>query len=128
MVKIVGIILLIGAVFLFLNRDKIQEFKRNTIETINPAVKEKRLMGEIQNSISQLDTILNDKNAKASPEQNKKISTILNSAKQTLSELQQTNQKLDLGANLSNLIQKFIPLEDKPTPTWVPPAKECPTK
>lgn len=127
MAKILGVALLIGTVFLILNRDKIQEFKRNAIETINPAAKEKRLMGEIQDNINELDILLNTKNPLSSPEQAKKIASALNQTKQTLSELQQTNEKLDLGANLSHLIQKLIPLEDKPSPTWLPPIKECPT-
>jgi len=31
----------------------------------------------------------------------------------------------DLGANLSNFINKFIPLESEPSPTWLPPGQEC---
>lgn len=128
MAKILGVALLIGTVFFILNRDKIQEFKRNAIETINPAAKEKRLMGEIQGNINELDTLLHTKNPLSTSEQAKKIGALLNNAKQTLSELQQTNEKLDLGANLSHLIQKLIPLEDKPSPTWLPPAKGCQDK
>lgn len=124
MSRIFIIALLLGATFLWFNREKVSEFKRNTIETINPAAKEKRLLGEMEKNLAQLDALLNEKSG---PEQNKKIASILNSAKQTLSELQETNAKLDIGANLSNLLQKVIPLAEKASPTWVPPlTKECP--
>ena len=125
MIRFFGIALLIGAAFVFFNRDKVTEFKRNAIETVNPAAKEKRLMDEIGANLNKLDALLADKNAK--PETLKEIASTINNAKQTLAELQQTNEKLDLGANLSNLIQKIVPLAEKASPTWLPPGKECPT-
>ena len=124
MIRFFGVALLIGAGLIFFNRDKVTEFKRNTIETINPAAKEKRLMGEIEANLNKLDTLLADKNA--SPDKLKQIASAISSTKQTLTELQQTNEQLDLGANLSNLIQKIVPLTEKASPTWAPPTKECP--
>lgn len=119
--RILGVTILVGGIFLMLNREKISEFKRNTIEAINPAVKEKRLIGEIRDNIDRLDAWL------ASPPSNSfpNIASVINQTKQTLSELQQTNEKLDLGANLSHLIQKVLPLAEKPAPTWSPPVKGC---
>lgn len=110
-----------------LNREKISEFRRNAIETINPAAKEKRLIGEIQNNLGRLNSLLTGQDIKSGSGTAKDVASIINRTKQTLFELQQTNEKLDLGANLSHLIQSLIPLAEKPSPTWAPPAKECPT-
>ena len=124
MVRILGIAILIGAALVFFNHDKVTEFKRNAIEAVNPAAKEKRLMREIEANLNKLDAILTDKNS--SLDRWKQIASTISSTKQTLTELQRTNEKLDLGANLSNLIQKIVPLTEKASPTWAPPAKECP--
>ncbi|MDO8495122.1 MAG: hypothetical protein Q7S32_01155 [bacterium] len=123
MLRILALILVGGAVFLAFNKEKVHEYKRNALETINPALKEKRLIGEIQDNLQRLDGLLSNKNFK--PEDTKEVAAIVNNAKQVLSELESTNAKSDLGANLSNLIQKLVPLPDKPSPTWLPP-QNCP--
>lgn len=108
---------------MLLNRPQVQEYKRQTIEAINPAAKERRLVGELKNNLANLELTLakNPKNAAGSEE----ISSLLNSAKSTLQELQETSQKNDIGANLSNLIQKVVPLAATPSPTWLPPPARC---
>lgn len=126
MAKILGILLLIGAVTVFINRDKISEFKRNVIETVNPAAKEKRLITDIQNNLQELDSLLNGQSFEPGSALSKKVAGLVNETKQTLDELQETNGKLDLGANLSNLLQKIIPLGEAPSPTWLPPGQACP--
>ncbi len=122
--KIIGFTLLVAAVFIILNKDKVEDIKRRVIETINPAVKEKRLIGELGSSLDNLDSLLSGKNsnAKSSEENIKRVKSAVSGAKKVLDELQETNRQTDLGANLSNLIQKFLPLELKPSPTWLPPA------
>jgi hypothetical protein len=125
MLRILALVVAGGVVFFVFNKDRIQEYKRNAIETINPAVKEKRLIGEIQDNFNRLDSLLSDKNLKL--ENWGQVATIVNSTQKTLDELKETNAKTDLGANLSNLIQKIVPLQEKPSPTWVPPPKECST-
>ncbi|HEY4484438.1 MAG TPA: hypothetical protein VI978_01810 [Candidatus Paceibacterota bacterium] len=124
MAKLIGFTLLIAAVLVVLNREKVENFKQSIIETVNPAVKEKRLIGELKNNLESLDALLSDKSTASKDEKIKKANIAISDAQKTLEELQQTNQKSDLGANLSNLIQKFVPLGSEPSPTWLPPA-EC---
>lgn len=126
MVRILGLLLLIGAAAVYINRDKISEFKRNVIETVNPAVKEKRLITDIQDNLQELDSLLNGQSFEPGSALSKKVAGLVNETKQTLEELQETNGKLDLGANLSNLLQKVIPLSEAPSPTWLPPGQACP--
>ncbi len=125
--KIFGVLFLIGAVLVFINREKISDFKRNVIETVNPAAKEKRFITAIQNNLRELDSLLTGQNFEPGPTLSKKIAGVIGETKQNLDELQQTNNKLDLGANLSNLLQKIIPLGEPPSPTWFPPSQACPT-
>ncbi|MBI2676518.1 MAG: hypothetical protein HYX21_00990 [Candidatus Yanofskybacteria bacterium] len=123
MAKFIGFTLLIAAVLVVLNREKVENFKQSVIETINPAVKEKRLIGELKNSLEGLDALLSDKSTASKDEKIKKANIAVSNARKTLEELQSTNQKSDLGANLSNLIQKFVPLNSEPSPTWLPPSQ-----
>ncbi len=118
---------MIAAVLIILNKDKVEDIKRNIIETINPAVKEKRLLAELSSGLDDINALLSGKStgAKTTEESVKKAKSAINGAKKILDELQETNRQTDLGANLSNLIQKFIPLDSKPSPTWLPPAQEC---
>ncbi|TSC75169.1 MAG: hypothetical protein G01um101444_15 [Parcubacteria group bacterium Gr01-1014_44] len=134
MVKIIGVVLLIGAGLVLLNREKIEDYKQRIIEIINPAVKEKRILGELEKNLDQLGLILtesavssnlNSKSLSASDKQ--KLSTAVSNAQIALQELKSANQKLDLGSNLSNLIQKLIPFSANPSPTWLPPGQACPT-
>ena len=54
MAKLIGFTLLIAAVLVVLNREKVENFKQSIIETVNPAVKEKRLIGELKNNLESL--------------------------------------------------------------------------
>ena len=124
--KIFGVIILVGATLVFINREKISDFKRNVIETVNPAAKEKRLINAIQDNLRELDVLLAGQNFEPGSDLSKRVAGVVGATKQNLEELQQTNDKLDLGANLSNLLQKIIPLDESPSPTWMPPGQECP--
>ena|SRR3989338_9291424 len=121
MAKLVGITILIAAALIVFNRDKIESYKQRVIETINPAAKEKRLLGELGTNLDRFSATLDQ----LSPSDKQKISIALGSAKSLLQELKETNQKTDLGANLSNLLQKIVPLDLQPSPTWLPPGQEC---
>lgn len=124
--KISLFIILVLAGLIILNKEKVSDYKKKIIEAVNPAVKEKRLLGELGSSLDQLENLLSGKeNLPSQGEVNKKAKTALNSFKKTLEELRETNEKTDLGASLSNLIQKFIPLVSEPSPTWLPPGQEC---
>ena len=115
--KLIGVTILIAAALIILNRQKVEDYKQKIIETVNPAAKERRLLGELENSLAVLEKLsLADK---------QKVSATLSNARSTLQELRDTNQKADLGANLSNLIQKIVPFDLKPSPTWLPSSKEC---
>lgn len=115
--KLIGVTILIAAALVILNRQKIEDYKQKVIETVNPAAKERRLLGELENGLTNLDNLsLVDK---------QKVSTVLGHVKSTLQELKETNQKADLGANLSNFLQKIVPFDLKPSPTWLPPSQEC---
>lgn len=117
MAKLIGVFILIAAALLFLNREKIEDYKQRIIEAVNPAAKEGRLLGELESEINNLE--------KVSPVDKQKFNTALGSAKATIQELKATNQKTDLGANLSNILQKISPFESKPSPTWLPPSQAC---
>lgn len=114
---------------MFFNRQKIENFKQKIIETVNPAVKERRLLGELETELNQLDyflnnpTAVNQKSLGGSDEQ--KTVLAINKARSALAELKETNKKNDLGASVSNLIQKIIPLNVQPSPTWLPSGQEC---
>lgn len=132
MVKIISAILVIGAALVFLNRHNIEDYKQRIIEVINPAVKEKRLLGELEKNLDQFSSILMSSainpgidSGKISAIDQQKLSMAVKNAKTALQELQVTNQKNDLVTNLSNLIQKIIPLSSEPSPTWLPPGQEC---
>lgn len=124
--KILGVLFLAGAVLAFINREKISDFKRNVIEIVNPAAKEKRLITAIQHNLQELDDLINNESFEQDSPTARQIASLMNEAKQTLEELQKTNEELDLGANLSNLLSKVIPLGKEPSPTWLPPGQECP--
>jgi len=123
--KITLLAILILAGFAFFNKDKVADYKRKAIETVNPSAKEKRLINELGASLIQLDNLLSDPSDQLSQERaSKEAKATLNSLKETLNELRNTNEKTDLGANISNLIQKIIPFNSDPSPTWLPPT-EC---
>lgn len=124
--KILGVLLLAGAAVVFINREKISDFKHNVIEIVNPAAKEKRLITAIQHNLQALDDLINNESFEQDSPTARQIASLMNEAKQTLEELQKTNEELDLGANLSNLLSKVIPLGKAPSPTWLPPGQECP--
>lgn len=129
--KIIGAVLLIGSALVFLNRQKIEEYKQKIIEVINPAAKERRLLGELETNLDQLDSSLTNlavggKSLVEAESDQKKLNTAIANARSTLQELKETNKKNDLGASVSSLIQKIIPLSSKPSPTWLPPGQECP--
>lgn len=121
MFRLFGLILLIGAAYFVVQKDKVEEFKQKAIESINPAAKEKRLLGELSGNLSKFDQLIAQKDSSG-------LASALNQARGILEELKETNEKTDLGANLSNLIQKVVPLPAKPSPTWLPSAKECEIK
>ena len=120
MFKLLGGILLIGASVLIISREKIGDYKQKVIEVINPAAKEKRLLGELETNFDQLGSIINSGNLASADKQ--KLTTAMGNIKSTLVEFKETNQKTDLGANLSNLLQKIVPFDLEPSPTWLPPS------
>lgn len=128
MIKLIGGVLLIAAALIVFNREKIEDYKQRIIETINPATKEKRLLGELENDLDQLASLLNISSLdskKLSSTDREKLNTTIAKTKSALQELKETNRKNDLVSNLSNLIQKIVPFESKPSPTWLPPGQEC---
>lgn len=128
MIRLIGITLLIAAALIVFNREKIESYKQSIIETINPAAKEKRLLGELENNLNQLASLLNVSSVdseKLSSTDKEKLNTTIAKTKSSLQELKEANQKTDLVSNLSRLIQKIIPLDPKPSPTWLPPGQEC---
>lgn len=120
MFKIIGVVLLIGGGFIFFNQDKIEEYKQRIVETVNPAAKEERLLSELETSLGELSE-------KLSVSEKQKVSTVLSKTQSTLQALKEINKKGDLVANLSNLVQKIVPFESEPFPTWLPPGQVCPT-
>lgn len=127
MIRILGITLLVGAALLFINKDKIEDYKQRVIESINPAAKEKRIISELETNLGVLESILNTPIAlkEMSANEKQRLNTAIASARTTLQELKENNQKTDLAANLSNLIQKVLPFDIKPSPTWLPSLQEC---
>lgn len=125
--KVIGFFLLIAAVLAVVNQDKIKNLKQQVIEVVNPAAKERRLLGDLSQSINELETVFSNSNKRKSlsAEDSQKFTAGIGGAKQILEELKDANQKTDLGANLSNLIQKLVPLPSKPSPTWLPPGQVC---
>lgn len=121
MAKLIGVTILIAAALIVFNRDKIESYKQRIIEAVNPATKERRLLGELESNLDRFSATLDQ----LSPSEKQKISTALGSAKSILQELKETNQKTDLAANLSNILQKIVPLDLRPSPTWLPPGQEC---
>ncbi len=121
MAKLIGVTILIAAALIVFNRDKIESYKQRIIEAVNPATKERRLLGELESNLDRFSATLDQ----LSPSEKQKISTALGSAKSILQELKETNQKTDLAANLSNILQKIVPLDLGPSPTWLPPGQEC---
>src|SRR3989338_11311355 len=104
MVKIISAVLVIGAALVFLNREKIEDYKQLIIEVVNPAAKEKRLLGELEKSIDQLSSILTDSTnssgvsvEKISALGQQKLNMAIINAKASLQDLKSTNQKMDLG-------------------------------
>jgi len=126
MAKLIGFSILVIAALILINKERVADYKRKIIETVNPAAKERRLITELETSLNQLDSLLSGEPLeKASKEEIRKTKTAVNSAKKTLEELREASRQNDLGANLSNFINKFIPLESEPSPTWLPPGQEC---
>ena len=123
MIRLIGVTLLIAAALIVFNREKIEDYKQKIIETINPSIRERRLLGELENELQKFDSLANFETLSSADKQ--KLNSAVNSAKSALQELKEANQKTDLGANLSHLIQKIIPFESKPSPTWLPPGQEC---
>ena len=125
--KLVGFSILILAVLILVNKEKVADYKRRIIETVNPAAKEKRLITELESSLNELDSLLSGKISGQIGKEGESVKTkvSINNAKKVLEELREASRQNDLGANLSNLINKFIPLESKPSPTWLPPGQEC---
>ena len=123
MIRLIGVTLLISAALIVFNREKIEDYKQKIIETINPSVRERRLLGELENELQKFDSLANFETLSSADKQ--KLNSSVNSPKSALQELKEANQKTDLGTNLSHLIQKIIPFESKPSPTWLPPGQEC---
>ena len=123
--RLIGVTILIASALIVFNRQKIEDYKQKIIEVVNPAAKERRLLGELENNLNQLGSSADLDKLSVSDKQ--KLSAAISNAQSTLQELKETNQKIDLGANLSNLLQKIVPLNSEPSPTWVPPGQACPT-
>lgn len=122
MTRLLGIIILMAGLFFFWNQGSLTLWKQKIIEAVNPALKEKRLIGELENNLGKLQNLFGqNKKLIGSETEEKEASRLLRQAQEALVELKETNAKLDLGANVSNLIQKLTPFDLAPVPTWVPP-------
>lgn len=101
----------------------VKNWKQKSLEFFNPAVKEKRLLGNLNDQIAELNKVLNNTGL-SEKERNKKIGSILENAQSVVSEIEDLNEKGDLTATVTNLIQKILPKSKEnasPDPTWVPP-------
>lgn len=107
----------------FFSPGLLKNWKQKSLEFFNPAAKEKRLLGDLNGQISELNKILNNVGL-SEKERNKKIGSILENAQSVVSEIEDLNEKGDLTATVTNLIQKVFPKNKEnisPGATWVPP-------
>ena len=97
--------------------NNIPSFKNKIIETINPRVKENRLIGEIKNNLDELDRTLAEAvkagNSAGAKNAISKGAELLSSTKSLLNEVRQTNN--DTGI-LSSAIGKIVDLFNDKTP------------
>lgn len=123
MIKLGIFVVLVILAVSFFSPGAVKNWKQKSLEFLNPAVKEKRLLGDLNNQITELSKVLNNTGL-SEKEKNKKIGSILENTQSVVSELEDLNEKGDLTATVTNLIQKVLPKSKEntnPGPTWVPP-------
>ena len=123
--KILGSIILILIGIAVFKPSILQNWKNKTLEFINPAFKERRLLGDLDSQIRELGGLINDNGKKLSPDNLKRINSILENSQSTISEVERLNEKGDFSATINNLLQKVLPGNDnklKSEPTWIPPS------
>lgn len=130
MFRVGGFLIVILITLVFLNPQIFNNLKERSIEFVNPAVKEKRLLNDLSYQIEEFGNLANSEEFSALSEDEKinTISSFLGSHKSTLSEIEQLNEKRDLAATVSNLLQKILPgnkTQLDPQPTWLPAGAGC---
>lgn len=100
--------------------NKIPALKQRVVEYINPAAKERRLIGELDKNLSDLDhAIAGVSGAKSDEERNQQIQKardLINQAKNLQADIKESNDKNDgiISSNLTKIIDSFI--DDTPYP------------
>lgn len=130
MIRLAGFLLITLLTIYFWAPDLIRDWKQKSVEFINPAVKEKRLLGDLNYQMEELGDLLNN-GALSDKERVKKMNSIIQDSQDKISEVGQINEKGDVTATLNNLLQKVLPKSENklsPQPTWLPAGTECKTK
>ena len=124
--KYMGTLLKIGAFVIiagvatgfFIN--KTPDLKQRVIEYINPAVKERRLISELEDKLNEIDNeivnLAEENNSEEKAKQVQKTRDLIEQAKNIQSDLEETNGKNDgiIQASLTKIIDSFI--DDTPYP------------
>ena len=89
----------------------------NTIEVVNPAAKEAKVLGQLK---TQLDTISNTVNQSSfaslsNTDKAKKINDLVAQANNTVAEAQDIAKKSDLVATINTAVKSFLPGADSQT-------------
>lgn len=130
MLRVGGFLIVILITLVFLNPQIFRNLKEKSIEFVNPAVKEKRLLNDLSYQIDEFGNFVNSEefSALSGGEKINTISSFVEGYKSTLSEVEQLNEKGDLIATVSNLLKKVLPGKNNrldPQPTWLPPGAGC---
>ena len=123
MLKLTGAILMGVLVLAFLNPKVFQDWKQKTIEFINPAAKEKRLLNTLDSQINEFGLLINDESL-SEKEKIKKINSLIENSHGNISEIENLNDKSDLASIASNFFNKILPGDKEklsPQPTWLSP-------
>lgn len=123
MFKLAGVIVAGVLVLGFLNPKTFENWKQKTIEFINPAAKEKKLLNNLNSGINEISLSINDK-LLSENDKIKKINSLIDSSHGTISEIESLNDKSDLISTVSTFLKKILPGDKQkfsPQPTWFPP-------
>ena len=123
-----GLSFIILVTLAFLKPNIFYEWKQKILEFINPAVKEKRLLSDLDYQLGELSNFINRDFSLSEKERNKKINSVIENSKNLISEIKETSEKSDIMATVSNILGKVLPTnkEDlKTQPTWIPENIKC---